>query len=307
MGQRFEGKNLQDAIENAARELGVEAYRVDYTVLVERRGFLGGIKRIVIEAAVTEGDVKPPPPPPPPAATPPSAPPRSAPRSPRSDRPSGGDRGRDRGPRSRERGRSGGYDDRPRRRDDGERGRLQGRERQSERWESSEPVGEIVATPEQPPRSPQEEKAASWCEELFGIMGYGIDVRTAEAEDHVDVRLYGADARKLTARGGEQLDSIQIIANKALVGRLVEKPIEFDASGFKEQRSDEIAARARTLAERVRTGGGEQLLPAMSPIERRIVHLALKDDEEVTTVSRGDGFYKRVAIVRRSDEPAVDG
>jgi spoIIIJ-associated protein len=37
----------------------------------------------------------------------------------------------------------------------------------------------------------------------------------------------------------------------------------------------------------------------MSPIERRIVHLALQDDQDVTTESRGDGFYKRVAIIPR--------
>ena len=37
----------------------------------------------------------------------------------------------------------------------------------------------------------------------------------------------------------------------------------------------------------------------MRPIERRIVHLALQDDADVTTESRGDGFYKRVAIMLR--------
>jgi spoIIIJ-associated protein len=42
----------------------------------------------------------------------------------------------------------------------------------------------------------------------------------------------------------------------------------------------------------------------MSPIERRIVHLALQDDEAVTTESRGDGFYKRVAVIPRP--PAVE-
>jgi len=39
----------------------------------------------------------------------------------------------------------------------------------------------------------------------------------------------------------------------------------------------------------------------MSPIERRIVHIALRDHEDVTTESRGDGFYKRVAIILRSE------
>jgi hypothetical protein len=39
----------------------------------------------------------------------------------------------------------------------------------------------------------------------------------------------------------------------------------------------------------------------MTPIERRIVHIALRDDAEVTTESRGDGFYKRVAILLRSE------
>jgi spoIIIJ-associated protein len=58
--------------------------------------------------------------------------------------------------------------------------------------------------------------------------------------------------------------------------------------------------KAKELADRVRSSGREQLLPAMTPIERRIVHLALQEDADVTTESRGDGFYKRVAVVMRN-------
>ena len=68
---------------------------------------------------------------------------------------------------------------------------------------------------------------------------------------------------------------------------------------FKGRRVEELEETARRIAEEVRRDGREQLLPAMTPIERRIVHLALRDDGEVTTESRGEGFYKRVAIVRR--------
>src|SRR5437667_4831966 len=52
MAQRFEGKNLEEALNNAAQTFGVERYQLTYHVLLEKRGFLGGMKRIVIEAEV---------------------------------------------------------------------------------------------------------------------------------------------------------------------------------------------------------------------------------------------------------------
>ena len=45
MAQRFEGKNLEDALSNAAQTLGVERYQLTYHVLMEKRGFLGGMRR----------------------------------------------------------------------------------------------------------------------------------------------------------------------------------------------------------------------------------------------------------------------
>src|SRR5438270_3586322 len=62
MTHRFEGQNLEDALNHAATALGVERYKLSHRVIVEKRGFLGGIKRVVIEAEVNEN------------ATPPAAP-----------------------------------------------------------------------------------------------------------------------------------------------------------------------------------------------------------------------------------------
>ena len=121
-----------------------------------------------------------------------------------------------------------------------------------------------------------------------------------EDDERIHVRLYGPDAPRFTDKGGELLDALQVLANKALIGRKTEKDIELDCDGFKSRRHDDLEQRARDAAERVRSDGREQLLPAMTPIERRIVHLALQDDADVTTESRGEGFYKRVAIVRRA-------
>src|SRR5436190_13971833 len=73
MSQRFEGKNLDDALTAASQTLGVERYQLTYHVLLEKRGFLGGVKRVVIEAEINEAAVVPaaaPPPSPQPAAAP---------------------------------------------------------------------------------------------------------------------------------------------------------------------------------------------------------------------------------------------
>ena len=58
--QRFEGGNLDEALGDAARTLGVEKYQLRYHVVLEKRGFLGAVKRVVIEAEPDHGAPEPP-------------------------------------------------------------------------------------------------------------------------------------------------------------------------------------------------------------------------------------------------------
>src|ERR671938_1174163 len=79
MAQRFEGRNLDEALGHAAETFGVPRYQLTHSVILEKRGFLGGVKRIVIEADVNE-EAQPPaeavaPAPAPAFASTPSAPP----------------------------------------------------------------------------------------------------------------------------------------------------------------------------------------------------------------------------------------
>ena len=60
MSQRFEGRNLEDALQQAAQTLGVERWQLTYHVLLEKRGFLGGMKRVVLEAEVNTAAAAPP-------------------------------------------------------------------------------------------------------------------------------------------------------------------------------------------------------------------------------------------------------
>jgi len=292
MSQRFEGRNLEEALQGAAQTYGVERWQLTYHVLLEKRGFLGGTKRVVIEADVNQEA-----PPPAPAAAAPSAEPR-APRGDRGDRGprrgggggGGRDRGQDRG--GRDRGHRGG------RRGSGERRNDDFRSGDFERF-----MGEV---PDQGPESDGARSVREWCDDVIALARLDLVTRSEENEQQIIIRLYGNDVKRLVDHHGELLDAMQVLANKALTGRRVEKDVELDCEEFKGRRAEELAQQAREVADRVRRDGREELLPAMTPIERRLVHLALQDDQEVTTVSRGEGFYKRVAVVLRSSAEAEE-
>jgi predicted RNA-binding protein Jag len=285
MSQRFEGRNLDDALEHAAQTLEVERWQLTYHVLVEKRGFLGGVKRVVIEADINTDA-------PPPAQQTALAADHSS-TTHRERKPRSGGHGGERGARGTgERGRGDrGRGDRER--GGGRRGgRAESRRRPPETF-----IGDL---PEQTPESEVATAVREWCETLLRLAKLDLVLRTEENDAQIVVRLYGSDAELLTDRHGELLDAIQVLANKAFIGRRTEKDIELDCEDFKARRNEDLAQRARDAADRVRGGGREELLPTMAPIERRIIHLALQDDADVTTESRGEGFFKRVAIVRRS-------
>lgn len=338
MSQRFEGKSLEEALQHAAETLKVERYELTYHVVLEKRGFLGGVKRVVIEAEINPSAATVAPAEPPashlPAAgerpaggrgrgrgeagagaTHERGPGRGPQRGPdhgvagqpaagagreRGGRGRGG-RGREGGPRSTageraaSRGRAGGGR---------ERGRG-GRTGEGLAWlHDEQPVAESavrepVVVPEQGPESEGAAAVHAWVDEVIRLAKIDVVARTEETDERLTITMYGHDADLLTAEHGELLDAIQVLANKALGGRKIEKDIELDCQAFKGKRVEDLEQRAREIADRVRRGGKEELLPAMTPIERRIVHVALQDDAEVTTESRGDGFYKRVAIIRR--------
>ena len=291
--QRFEGHSLEEALAAAAETFGVPRFQITHRVLVEKRGFLGGIKRVVIEAEVNE-DAQPPAELVAAASVPA---PEHSPAPPREHRES-----RDRGERG---GRGGGRGGRSGNRDrDSRGGGGRGRGGRRDRRDSDMQPGDFsrfaVEAPEQEEESQGASMVHAWCEQVISLAKLSVVVRTTEDEERIHVRLYGPDAPRFTDKGGELLDALQVLANKALTGRKVDKDIELDCEEFKQRRVTELGERARELADQVRRDGHEQLLPAMTPIERRIVHLALQDDSDVTTESRGDGFYKRVAVILRS-------
>jgi spoIIIJ-associated protein len=69
-----------------------------------------------------------------------------------------------------------------------------------------------------------------------------------------------------------------------------------DSGNYRARREKELRLMAEKAAERVRTTRIPFSFDPMSPNERRIVHLALGEDQSVKTESRGNGVDRKVTI-----------
>jgi spoIIIJ-associated protein len=108
----------------------------------------------------------------------------------------------------------------------------------------------------------------------------------------------GADADLLLERNGALLDALEHVVLKA--ARLREEylgKISFDCNDWRRLRTEELRLTAQVAAERVVESGDPFALSPMSPRERRIIHLALRDRPNLRTVSEGVGPERRVVIV----------
>jgi spoIIIJ-associated protein len=72
-----------------------------------------------------------------------------------------------------------------------------------------------------------------------------------------------------------------------------------DIAGYKQRRQQELRNLALRVAELVKSSKRSITLEPMSPAERRIIHLTLRDDSEVMTQGIGEGENRKVLILLR--------
>jgi spoIIIJ-associated protein len=122
----------------------------------------------------------------------------------------------------------------------------------------------------------------------------------SDVEETITLHVEGADEEAmglLIGRRGETLRSLQFMLN-LLVSRRVQKwpQLVVDVGNYRQRRQESLEGLARRMAERVRQTGRSIVLEPMAAYERRIVHLALRDDKSVYTESSGDGENRKIVI-----------
>lgn len=117
------------------------------------------------------------------------------------------------------------------------------------------------------------------------------------------VELAGPDVPLLTAKGGELLRSLEHVAAKIIRLEPEEHDkVSFDAGNFKAIRARELHLAAETAAERVRRLGQPYSFAPMSSRERRMLHLAFRDYDDLETSSSGEGARRFVVVYPRGWE-----
>lgn len=113
----------------------------------------------------------------------------------------------------------------------------------------------------------------------------------------VTFKLHGQDMGILIGKHGQTLDSLQyltnLVANKTSNERVC---VIIDVEDYRDRRIETLTRLANRLADKVKRTGERVALEPMNPHERKIIHMALQGDRRVTTLSEGDDPYRHVVI-----------
>jgi len=125
-----------------------------------------------------------------------------------------------------------------------------------------------------------------------------FEISEAQEDDFLVYQLRGEAATALARGDGKGADAIQLLVNQA-AKNASEDPqrIVVDIEGRTDDREETLGKLASRAASRALDSGRTIALEAMNPSDRRIVHVTLRDEERVATMSIGSGRYRQVVVV----------
>ena len=132
---------------------------------------------------------------------------------------------------------------------------------------------------------------------LVDAMGFDARVDAYDTGDVVIVDVATKETGLFIGQKGETIDAVQYLLNVAIYkDRPFVKRIVVDSEGYRQRRIEAIQGMAHRTARRASREKRPLSLPPMSAAERRVVHLFLKDNPNVTTASEGQEEDRRVIV-----------
>lgn len=151
------------------------------------------------------------------------------------------------------------------------------------------------------PESEIEEHIIEFIETIISNMGYSCKAEIGfRKTEKLGITIESEDSAIIIGKKGKNLDALQLLANVYL-GRISgdndNRKLIIDLENYRSRREESLERLAFKTAKIVVQNKSSRLLEPMNPFERRLIHTALNDRDDVITKSEGEGLYKRVRVI----------
>jgi spoIIIJ-associated protein len=145
------------------------------------------------------------------------------------------------------------------------------------------------------------ERVRSFLQRTLEAMGVPLDIAVEDTADSVQIELSGDGGDVLLRRRAETLDALQHVVNTAFRRELKDdRTFVIDCLGYRKAKDAELKQMARFMMDKAKASGTPQEMGPLNPYARRLVHLTVAEDPQMSSESIGDAFLKTVIIsVRR--------
>jgi len=139
--------------------------------------------------------------------------------------------------------------------------------------------------------------AQEFLENIFDLMKLEVQIEKISKQDNTIFNIRGNDLGILIGKHGQTLDALQYLTNLTANRDTDSKVrIVLDVEDYRQRRADTLTRLASRLADNVRRRGEKVVLEPMSSNERKIIHMALQNDQRIVTYSEGEEPYRKVVI-----------
>ncbi|MFO7952884.1 MAG: RNA-binding cell elongation regulator Jag/EloR [Bacillota bacterium] len=138
----------------------------------------------------------------------------------------------------------------------------------------------------------------SYIKDMLSYMNIEGEVKVKEDAEKIKAEIYGKDAGILIGRRGRILSDLQYLMSVIIRRQYskLKKIIVLDVENYREKREKTLYKLAENVAYKALKDNSEKSLEPMTPQERRIIHLALKDYPGVETYSAGEEPNRKVIV-----------
>ena len=142
-----------------------------------------------------------------------------------------------------------------------------------------------------------QDRVLEFTRQTVAAMGIAADVAIVDTPDSVRVEISGEGSEALLRKRAEALDALQQIVNTAFRRELQDdRSFVVDCMDYRKAKDAELRQMARFMMDKAKTSGASQEMGPLNPYSRRLVHLTVAEDPQMSSESIGDAVMKTVII-----------